>query len=273
MAIPLRLLILGAHPDDAEFHAGGLVSRYCRAGHAVRMVSATDGSAGHHQAWGPPLAERRRTEAAAAAARVGAESLVGSFPDGRLEPSLELRGWVIREIRGFRPDLLLTHRTCDYHPDHRALAQAVQDACYLVTVPAIEPETPSLARDPVVAYLPDPFTRPAPLVPDVVLDVSRELETIVDLLACHVSQVFEWLPHNHALNEPLPPEPGQRRAWLRAWARRLWGARAERFRQALVARYGEHRGSQVDLAEAFEVSEYAAPLDEAARQRLFAWLD
>lgn len=273
MTTPLRLLILGAHPDDAEFHAGGLVSLYRRAGHPVRMVSATDGSAGHHQTWGPPLAERRRGEAAAAAATVGAESLVGPFPDGRLLPSLELRSWVIREIRGFRPDLLLTHRTCDYHPDHRALAQAVQDACYLVTVPAVESEVPALPRDPVVAYLPDLFTRPAPLTPDVVIDVSRELETMVDLLACHASQVFEWLPHNLAISEPLPRDLARRRTWLRGWAERLWGARAERFREALVSQYGDDRGNRVALAEAFEISEYAAPLDDEARQRLFAWLD
>ena len=62
----LRLLILGAHPDDAEYHAGGLASIYRQLGHDVKMVSLTDGSAGHHKKPRAELAAVRREEAAAA---------------------------------------------------------------------------------------------------------------------------------------------------------------------------------------------------------------
>src|ERR1700729_762470 len=64
---PVRLLILGAHPDDAKFHAGGLAPLWAQQGGAVKIVSVTNGEAGHHQTPGPKLVERRRTEAAAAA--------------------------------------------------------------------------------------------------------------------------------------------------------------------------------------------------------------
>ena len=62
-----RLLILGAHPDDAEFHAGGLATVYRSLGYSVKLISVTDGGAGHHQRSRATLIETRRDEAAARA--------------------------------------------------------------------------------------------------------------------------------------------------------------------------------------------------------------
>ena len=266
---PVKILVLGAHPDDAEFAAGGLIVRACRRGHDVRMVSVTNGGAGHHRSGGPPLTARRRAEAAASAARIGARYEVWDFPDGALEPTLDVRAAIIRSIRSFAPDLVLTHRPNDYHPDHRAVGQAVQDASYLVTVPNVVPDAPILRRDPIVAYLPDLFTKPTPLEPHVVLDTTDEFETVVDLLACHESQVFEWLPFNQRIDEGFPVDAAPRRAWLRAWFAERLARRADRFRAALVNSFGAERGNVIQCVEAFEISEYAAPLDTAAKQRLF----
>ena len=117
MSEPLRLLVIGAHPDDAEYKAGGLAAIYRKAGHAVRFVSVTDGGAGHHLVSGWELVDRRRAEAAEAGAALGIESEVWDHPDARLEPTLERREQVIRAVRSYRPDLVLTHRPNDYHPD------------------------------------------------------------------------------------------------------------------------------------------------------------
>ena len=213
---PLRLLILGAHPDDAEYHAGGLSCLYRQRGHAVRMVSMTDGSAGHHAMKPDELAEVRRQEAAESAALIGAEYEIWDFPDGQLQTTLTLRERVIREIRLFRPDLVLTHRTNDYHPDHRAAGQAVQDASFLVRVPLVVPEVPPLPKDPVVAFMADLFTKPSPLRADVVLDIAEQLDTVVAMLACHRSQVFEWLPYLDGVLEQVEDEAERERlAWLR----------------------------------------------------------
>ncbi|HWB10367.1 MAG TPA: PIG-L deacetylase family protein [Pirellulales bacterium] len=266
---PPRLLMLVAHPDDAEFLAGGLAARHASRGSLVKFVSLTNGDAGHHLEAGERLAQRRRKEAEAAAAVIGATAEVWRHHDGCLEPTLELRWEVIREIRTFKPDLVLTHRTNDYHPDHRAVASVVRDACYLVTVPALVPDAPALARDPVVAFLPDRFTKPAPLAGDVVVDVADHLDQIIDMLACHRSQVFEWLPFNQRLSHQLPnDEPGRRR-WLRDWYLERLRPQADRYRQELVERYGEAHGNAIEFAEVFEISEYAAPLDETLRERLF----
>ena len=265
----LRLLIFGAHPDDAEYHSGGLASIYRKLGHAVKMVSVTNGSAGHHEISAWEVVAMRRKEATASGAVIGAEYEVWDFPDTELEPTLEVRRKIIAEIRTFAPDLVLTHRTNDYHPDHRAVGQAVQDASFMVTVPRVVPDIPTLKKDPVVAYMPDLFTKPLPLTADVVIDVSDEFDTVVSMLACHRSQVFEWLPFLEGTLDEVPRDDDERIRWLRDWYARAARPRADRFRQEIIAAYGEERGSRIEFAEVYEISEYAAALDDSTKQRLF----
>lgn len=269
---PLRLLILGAHPDDAEYHAGGLAAIYRRLGHDVKMVSVTNGDAGHYQLRGQVLATTRRAEAHASGDVIDAPYKVWDFHDGKLEPTFDVREQIIREIRTYKPDLVLTHRPNDYHPDHRAVGQAVQDASYLVTVPPIVPDAPALMKDPVVAYLNDLFTKPTPMEPHVVLDVTGELDTIVQMLACHRSQVFDWLPYNEGVLDQVPDDDDAKFAWLRDWYIDKIKPFAERYRDAIIATYGQERGQAIEHVHVFEVSEYAAPLDDAARRRLFPML-
>jgi LmbE family N-acetylglucosaminyl deacetylase len=269
---PLRVLVLGAHPDDADIKAGGCCTRWVRLGHQVKLVSVTDGGAGHQTLRRPQLAERRRLEARAAGAVIGADYEVLEFPDGALLPGLEPRYRLIRLIRLFRPDLILTHRPNDYHPDHRYTSTLVQDAAYLVTVPAVCPETPHLARDPVILYLQDDFKKPMPFSADVVVDIGDEIDRVVDMLHCHVSQLYEWLPYNAGYLEEVPTGPEDRRRWLGERMRRRLRPLAERYREQLRQTYGVEQGERVEYVEVFEVSEYGAPLDAAARARLFPFL-
>lgn len=266
---PLRLLILGAHPDDGEFHAGGLIAQYRAAGHEVKIVSATDGSAGHHELSSEQLIATRREEARAVERLTGVTYEIWPFRDGYLERTIELRERVIRAIRSFHPDLVITHRPSDYHPDHRAIGQAVQDASYLVTVPLIVPDVPALRRDPVVAYMVDFFVRPAPFVADVIFDVADQFDAIIDMLDCHASQVYQWLPYNMGLLSEVPADPDARKEMLRQRFEQRLRQIADRYRDALKQQLGTDEGAAVELAEAYEISEYAAPLDAHARQRLF----
>lgn len=268
----LRILILGAHPDDAEFHAGGLMLRYAAAGHHVKVVSVTDGSAGHHRLNREQLIAARRAEADAVRELIGIEYDIWGFPDGQLQPTLEVRHRIIEEIRRFEPDLVLTHRPCDYHPDHRAVGLAVQDASYMVTVPLIAPDTPALRRDPVVAYMVDLFVRPYPFCADIVLDVGPQFPSIIGLLDCHVCQVYEWLPYNLGLLDQVPDDAQQRRVFLSHWFGSRLRTIADRFREALIRDYGLVRGKSIEMAEAYEISEYARPLDAEGRARLFPFV-
>ncbi|HTU89856.1 MAG TPA: PIG-L deacetylase family protein [Gemmataceae bacterium] len=269
---PLRILVLGAHPDDADYKAGGTAARWRRLGHEVKLVSVTNGGAGHHILRGEALVARRRAEAQAAAAVIGATYDVLDHPDGALLPSLEARQQLIRLIREFKPDLLLTHRPNDYHPDHRYTSVLVQDAAYLLTVPAICPDTPHLERDPVILYLSDDFKKPIPFSADVVVDIGPQMDALIDMLHCHASQFYEWLPYNHGHADQVPDGDAVRREWLKDAMQRRIRPLADRYRDRVVQTYGVEQGHKIEYIEAFEVCEYGSPLDEAARVRLFPFL-
>jgi LmbE family N-acetylglucosaminyl deacetylase len=269
---PLRMLLLVAHPDDAEFHSGGLMTIYRSLGHEVKIVAVTNGESGHHETMGPALTARRRQEQAAAAKVIGATSEVWDFPDGRLQPTLEVRYRIIAEIRNFQPDIVLTHRNNDYHPDHRAVGDAVRDASYMVTVPNIVPDVPILRKDPVVAFVPDRFTKPYPLQADVIVDVTPYLDKIVEMLACHRSQMFEWLAFNQNELAEVPLGEAGRRHWLHdKYVARL-RPQLERYRAEVVAAYGVERSKKIEWIEPYEISEYAAPMTPALRKKLFPFV-
>ena len=272
MTQPLHILVLGAHPDDADIKTGGAAAKWRRLGHDVKLVSVTDGGAGHQTLRRPALAERRRGEALAAAAVIGATYEVLDQRDGELLPTLEARYQLIRLIRTFKPDLILTHRPNDYHPDHRYTSQLVQDAAYMITVPAVCPETPHLSGDPVILYFSDDFKKPAPFTPDVVVDIGDEFTSLVDMLHCHVSQFYEWLPYNGGYLDQVPADTAARRQWLEERIRRRVRPLADRYRSVVLRTYGDEVGGQVAYVEAYEVSEYGAPLDAAVKARLFPFV-
>ncbi len=269
---PLRILIVGAHPDDGDIKAGGTAARWCALGHVVRLVSLTDGRAGHRTMHGPGLVARRRAEAAAAASVIGATSEVLDQPDGTLDDRLESRHRVIRLIRGFRPDLILTHRPTDYHPDHRFAGLLVQDAAYLVTVPAICPDAPHLANAPAILYFADAYRKPCRFEPHVVVDIEGTLDALVAILHCHTSQFYEWLPDNAGQLDRVPEGDDDRRAWLAERVRRRIRPLADRYRDLVVRTYGPEAGARVRYIEAFEVSEFGTPPGPEAWARLFPFL-
>jgi LmbE family N-acetylglucosaminyl deacetylase len=254
-----RLLVFGAHPDDCDIKAGGLAALYAQKGHRVKFVSVTNGDAGHHQMGGEPLAKRRNAEAQAAAKVLGIEYELLDNHDGHLEPTLENRFKVIQQIRQFRPDLVMTHRPNDYHPDHRYTSVLVQDAAYMVTVPNVCGLALALDYNPTILYLSDGFTKPYPFQADVVVGIDEVIEQKIDMLHCHQSQFYEWLPYNAGILDQVPKEDAEQRSWMAE--RRLQGFQkvADQYRKVLISTYGEEKGSQIHYAEAFEACEYGAP--------------
>jgi len=270
-ALKLRILVIGAHPDDCDMKAGGVAALYRALGHDVRFISVTNGESGHFAMSGSELANRRREEARRAGETLGIRYDVLEHRDGRLQPTLDARFGMIALIRDYQPDLILTHRPNDYHPDHRYTSQLVCDAAYMVTVPPIVPESPALNYNPVIAFLADRFQRPYPFSPTVVVDVEPVLEKVIDMLHCHESQFYEWLPHNNFCEHP-PEGSAPRRRWMGERFREWIAPLADDHRNLIVKTYGAEHGQKIRYIEAFEPCEYGAPLDEGNRLRLFPFL-
>lgn len=269
----IRVLVFGAHPDDCDIKAGGVAALYVQQGHRVKFVSVTNGDAGHHEMGGGPLAQRRYAEAQAAAKVIGIEYELLDNHDGELMPTLKNRSQIIRTIREFRPNLIMTHRPNDYHPDHRYTSTLVQDAAYMVTVPNICALIPHLDTNPVIVYLSDGFMKPYPFAPDVAVGIDAVVEQKIDMLHCHVSQFYEWLPYNSGTLDTVPHGAAARRAWLAERLLTRFSDTAEKYQDLLNACYGEKAASNIQYAEAFEASEYGSPLTSENIPILFPFFE
>ena len=257
----LHILIIGAHPDDAE-KSCGTAALYLAAGHKVKLIAVANGDAGHQTMGGGELARRRQEEARQAGKILGVEYQVLDNHDGELLPTLENRRKIISLIREFHSDIVITHRLNDYHPDHRNTAQLVLDAAYMVTVPNICPETPILKKNPVFLFESDNFTKPTPFTPDIVVGIDETIEKKIDMFDCHVSQVYEWLPWNSDKIDEFPSGKAERREWLAVNKRKEAERIANKYRSKLIELYGTEKGSKIKYAEAFEDSEYGMRLNK-----------
>lgn len=264
----LNILMIGAHPDDCELKAGGSAILWSNMGHRVESVAMTGGDNGHPTMSGGALHQRRSEEARRAAKALGiAGSRVLDYHGGELLPGLDARREVVRLIRETRADVVISHRSTDYHPDHRYTATLVQDAAYMVTVPYFLPSVPALERNPVFLFFQDSFTRPVPFRPDIALDIDDVFEQKLDALECHASQMYEWTPFMMSRTagrpEDVPSEPKARRKWLaHAW---FPEAPSEDVQSCLRRM---HQRSDVRYAEAFEVCEYGRPFPKSEFQEL-----
>ena len=272
----LRIIVFGAHPDDAEYKTSGTAVKWARLGHHVKLVSVTNGDIGHWKEAGGPLAQRRTAEAAACAKKLGVTSQVLDIHDGELLPSLENRKLITRVIREWKADIVIAHRPWDYHPDHRYVGVLIQDAAFMVTVPFICPDVPHLTKNPVFLYSSDGFQKPYPFTPDIAVSVDDSFEQKVDGLHELTSQHYEGGAggsEEHMKSVPPASDEVGRRAWLK----RRWGARqgseAEKYRDLLIKLYGEEKGKAVRYAETFEVCEYGRRPSATEIKTLFPFYD
>lgn len=268
----LRIIVFGAHPDDAEYKAGGTAAKWAKAGHHVKLVSVTNGDIGHWQMAGGPLAQRRTAEVKACAQKLGVTSEVLDIHDGELLPTLENRQRITRLIRDWKADIVISHRPWDYHPDHRYVGVLVQDAAFMVTVPFYCPDTPFLKQNPVFLFSSDGFQKPYPFRADIAVSLDDVFDQKLDGIHELTSQAYEGgAGGSEEYLATVPPEQDEpaRRAWLKArWSDRQ-SREADRFRDVLVTLYGEERGKAVKHAEVFEICEYGRRPTTAEIKRLF----
>jgi LmbE family N-acetylglucosaminyl deacetylase len=204
-----RAMVVFAHPDDAEFGSAGTVATWAKSGAEVAYVCVTDGSAGSNEPGvvREELAKLREEEQRAACDVLGVAACTFlGIPDGYVEVTLELRRDITREVRRFRPDVLVAPdpqrfwddtRSYINHTDHRAVGQA----CMAVVNPdsSTRPMFPELLDEGF-----EPFEIRHLWIPtyegdaDTFIDITDTIETKIEALRCHKSQVHdepvdEWI--------------------------------------------------------------------------------
>lgn len=188
LATPATAMTIGAHPDDAEFGAGGTLSRWIQRGCAITMVILTDGSKGTWDQSIPigDLIAARRAEQKRAADVIGAGEVIHlDHVDGELENTPGLRQELARLIRVHRPQVVLGHdpwRRYMLHPDHRAAGFALVDAVVAARDHLFYPEQ-GLAK-----HRPDALLLWQADEPDHHVDITATFELKVEALLCHSSQ-------------------------------------------------------------------------------------
>ena len=229
---PARFIVVTAHPDDSEFGPAATAAAWIDAGSVGRLVVCTSGDQGGEDATADPLevAAVREAEQRAAAAIVGYDDVVFLHqPDGALANDLVLREHLVREIRAFRPDAVLTHDPEVLfhedeginHTDHRAAGLAAVDAVYPA---ARNPMAfPWLARDGLVSHEVRRLYLFWSNHPSVYVDVTATLDRKLAALRAHASQL---------------KDPDDTERWVRHWAAEVGAtigvAAGERLRLILV---------------------------------------
>lgn len=282
----MKVLMIGAHQDDNEFRCGGITPKLKAKGHDVRFLSLCNGSGGHHIMTPEETVARRAGESAKVAELLGIQYDVWTdMNDCSIEPTLENRRRLIRYIREYSPDVIITHRENDYHADHRAAGVLVQDASYMLIVPHECPDVPAMRKTPVIMYYEDSFTNP-PFNMEVIVPIDDVIDTKLKIADINVSQVYEWLPYTN--HEEVPEGKEERYEWLKGMnitenttdeeimaAPRGWAVRfaktAARYRKELIEIYGEEKGSKIRYAEAFGLCPYGSRLTEEIKKEIFTF--
>jgi LmbE family N-acetylglucosaminyl deacetylase len=193
-----RVLVITAHPDDSEFGAGGTVAKLVKEGREVAYCIVTNGNKGSSDRTmsSERLALIRAEEQRNAARVLGVEQVTFlGYPDGEVEDTRDLRRDVSREIRRFRPDLVIcqnpnrTYNLGASHRDHRTVGGVVLDCVYPLArdhlaFPELMPEfEPHKVRQVYVMQWREPH---------VVNDISDVMDLKIKALACHASQFSDF---------------------------------------------------------------------------------
>jgi len=179
----LDVLVVAAHPDDAEISVGGTMLLLARAGRKVGVVDLTRGEMGTR---GSAADRARETEAANVLLGLAVRHNL-ELPDGRVVPTIEARERLAAIVRDHQPDVLLAHSTDDLHPDHRAAGELARTAWYLSGLAklAMEAKVGPVIRPRRLYH----FMGHVPFEPTFVVDIGPVWEEKVRLVRCYSTQL------------------------------------------------------------------------------------
>jgi N-acetylglucosamine malate deacetylase 1 len=187
----MRVLAVGAHPDDLEILCGGTLARFVQEGHEVVMCNATLGDRGSFEHTSQEIAGIRLVEARRAAAAAGADHVTLGLSDAEVSASDpdQVRA-VVDLVREARPDLIVTHSPNDYMGDHNETSRLVFNASFHATLPLLETGRPHHDRVTPIYFM--DTVMGVGFQPVEYVDVSATFDTKVAMLEAHESQLT-WL--------------------------------------------------------------------------------
>nr|WP_286855739.1 PIG-L family deacetylase [Proteiniphilum sp. UBA4988] len=263
-----RVIVICAHPDDAELTTGGTGILLSRSGYKVKLVSLTNGNKGHHEGTKNEIAIRRYNETQEVKKRMNCEYEILNNEDGELEANLKNRMEVIRLIREWKADIVITHPSYDYHPDHRNTSLLVQDAAFLVNVPKILPEVPALTESPLFLYTRGRYADRQKPNPDIVVDITPVVREKAYIIDAHASQIYEWLPWINRSNKIIPDTQEEKIEYILKEYVLKRGEIKEKDRPVVEKWYGS-KAKEVKTIEAFEICEFGRSVDDREIRELF----
>ena len=187
----MKVLAVGAHPDDLENSCGGTLAKYARLGNSVFMVHVADGNVGHRIIPSDELAKIRRSEAENAGALIGAETFwLGAHDLYVRSEDMELRNALVDIIRYVKPDVIITHNPDDYMDDHNETSKLVFSASMASTVTHLHTEhdfheklTPIYYMEPVAGL---------GSIPTEYVEITDDIEMKLKMIEAHDSQL-QWI--------------------------------------------------------------------------------
>jgi LmbE family N-acetylglucosaminyl deacetylase len=187
----MRVLAVGAHPDDLEILCGGTLARFVQDGHEVVMCNATLGNRGSFEHTSEEIAEIRLREARRAAEIAGADHVTLGFTDGEVDAADDAqRAAVVDLVRDVRPDLILTHSVGDYMSDHNETSKLVFDCSFHATLPLLETGKPYHDTVTPIYYM--DTVMGVGFLPTEYVDVTSTIESKIAMLEAHETQLT-WL--------------------------------------------------------------------------------
>lgn len=190
----MNILAIGAHPDDVELCCGGTLAKYAKQGHKVFTATTTNGNIGSATLPMEEIARIRKEEARRAAAIIGAEYICLDYDDEMLFEDKQARIAIIDLIRYCKADVIITHNPTDYNPDHELTSKLVRDVAVMIPIRKIETRSPACDTIPALVYM-EP-SKGIGFIPTEYVDITAEMETKMEMLAQHESQV-SWMAANY----------------------------------------------------------------------------
>ena len=179
--IKLDILVFGAHPDDAELGCGGTIIKEVRSGKKVGIIDLTRGELSTR---GTAKSRDEETKKAAAIMGVAIRENM-NFKDGFFKDNEEHKLALIKKIRQYRPEIVITNALSDRHPDHPRGSQITIDACFLAGLEKIETGQQTCRPRAIYHYI--QFNN---LTPDIVVDISNQMDLKIKAVKAYKTQFY-----------------------------------------------------------------------------------